>query len=270
MSKLTLRRGDHNDAVEELQALLNKVGALLKPDSDFGSGTERAVKEAQDLAGQAQTGVADEPLWTWLAAQPDPSPDLPTEVVVFIVAEEIGGRAFYEKVACLPQFPGASSGVTIGVGYDLRFNTRADFDQDWGAELPAAQMELLRPHLGKPGTQQAVEGLRSIRVPFGAAWRVFLRTSLPKFIGKTRQTFPGYDGLSGLRRGILVSLVYNRGESMSGDDSRTEMRAIRDLVSAGRADDVPAQIQAMKRLWPPTSGLQGRRDREAALWRKGG
>jgi hypothetical protein len=48
------------------------------------------------------------------------------------------------------------------------------------------------------------------------------------------------------------------------------MRAIRDLMATGRADDVPAQIQAMKRLWPPTSGLQGRRDREAALWRDNG
>jgi peptidoglycan hydrolase-like protein with peptidoglycan-binding domain len=95
MTRPTLRRGaSDRTAVEALQSLLNKVGALLDIDGDFGAGTERAVREAQELAGLAVTGIADASQWAWLEMRPDPSPDLPTEAVTFIVREEVGGRAY--------------------------------------------------------------------------------------------------------------------------------------------------------------------------------
>lgn len=263
----TLGRPSAGPDVERLQGLLNRVGALLTADGDFGPGTERAVKEAQKLAGQPATGIADDALWIWLETQPEPSPDLPIEAVTFIVTEEIGGRSFYDRHAAFPHFPGEASGVTIGIGYDLRFHDAADLERDWGGELSRDAIARLKPHLGKKGSKAAVDALKSIQIPFVSAWRVFVADSLPKYLDKTRKAFVGFDGLPPLAGGMLVSLVYNRGAGMEGD-SRREMRAIRDHIAAGRNDRVADEIEAMARLWPNNKGLINRRRKEAALWRK--
>ena len=263
----TLSRPANGPVVERLQRLLNRIGSLLRVDGDFGRGTERAVQAAQKQAGQPASGIADDALWVWLEAQPKPSPDLPVEAVTFIVTEEIGGRAFYDKHAAFPHFPGEKSGVTIGIGYDLRFHDAAQFQRDWGGELTGEAIARLEPHLGKKGSKAAVDGLKSIQIPFSSAWRVFLQDSLPLYTDKTRKAFPGFDGLPPLARGMLVSLVYNRGAGMEGD-SRREMRAIRDHIAAGRFDRVAAELESMARLWPGNNGLINRRKKEAALWRK--
>lgn len=263
----TLRRPSNGPDVERLQGLLNRIGALLTADGDFGPGTERAVKEAQKQAGQPASGVADDALWAWLEARPQPSPDLPVEAVQFIVAEEIGGRSFYDRHAAVPHYPGEKSGVTIGIGYDLRFHDAAELERDWGGELTRDEIARLKPHLDKKGSKAAVEGLKSIQVPFASAWRVFIKDSLPKYTDKTRKAFAGFDGLPPLARGALVSLVYNRGAGMQGD-TRREMRAIRDHIAAGRFGSVAVEFEAMTRLWPNNKGLIRRRKKEAALWRK--
>lgn len=267
----TLRRPSAGPDVERLQGLLNRVGALLTADGDFGGGTERAVREAQKLAGQPATGIADDALWIWLETQPEPSPDLPIEAVTFIVTEEIGGRSFYDRHAAFPHFPGVKSGVTIGIGYDLRFHDAVDLERDWGGELTMDAIAKLKPHVGKKGSKAAVDALKSIQIPFVSAWRVFIADSLPKYVDKTRKAFPGFDGLPPLAAGMLVSLVYNRGAGMDGD-SRREMRAIRDHIAAGDPDsvakEVAKEIESMTRLWPGNNGLINRRKKEAALWRK--
>ena len=262
-----LRRGADGAEVVRLQNLLNKIGALLTTDGDFGPGTERAVKEAQKLAGQAATGVADEALWFWLEAEPEPSPVMPVEAVTFLVAEEVGSRSFYDRHAAFPHFPGVNSGVTIGIGYDLRFSDAARLEKDWGEVLSRETIAKLKPHLGKKGSKAAVDGLRSIQIPFVSAWKVFVTALLPEYVAKSRKAFPGFDDLPTLARGALVSLVYNRGAGMDGE-GRREMRAIRKHIADGRLDAVPAEFEAMKRLWPNSRGLRIRRDKEAKLWRK--
>jgi len=262
-----LGRGDRGEAVEELQDLMNRVGAMLDPDGIFGGGTEAALKRIQEDAQLQPTGRADQQTWAWLSAQPPPSPDIATEAVNFIVREEVGGRDYYERHAKSPHFPGASSGVTIGIGYDLRFQSAADFEAHWSDQLMPDQMAALRPYLGQAGSAAAVTALSNIEVPWLAAWRVFVGRLLPHYVGLARGAFDGFDGLSLLRRGVLVSLVYNRGAGMDGD-SRAEMRNIRDHVRNGQLDAVADDLRAMKRLWPTAKGLRDRRDREAELWTK--
>jgi hypothetical protein len=108
MSHQELNRSDKGEAVEQAQGLLNRGGAMLTPDGDFGGGTERGVRYAQDMAGQAVTGTVDEALWVWLEQQPEPFPPLATNGVALIAREETGGLAFYRAVTRLPHFPGAS------------------------------------------------------------------------------------------------------------------------------------------------------------------
>src|SRR3546814_18096232 len=63
-----LQRGASGVEVQILQHRLNRIGALLDCDGDFGSVTEGAVKEAQQRAGLPATGIADAATWAWLEA----------------------------------------------------------------------------------------------------------------------------------------------------------------------------------------------------------
>ncbi|MGH7156278.1 MAG: hypothetical protein ACREF3_20330, partial [Acetobacteraceae bacterium] len=212
------------------------------------------------------TGTVDAATWQVLHTLPEPCPGIDTRAVTFIAQAEISSRTYYDQACARPTWPGAESGITIGIGYDLRF---ADaFQADWGKLLIAADITALDPWCGKPGTPAAAAGLRAVVVPWNAAWTVFTGISLPFFVQQTRAAFPGFDALPPLCRGALVSLVYNRGPSMDGP-RRTDMRAIRDAVQAGNFPLVPGLLRAMKRLWPDSPGLQARREAEAGLFEQG-
>lgn len=282
MSCPQLKRGSKGEEVQRLQHNLNRVGAMLVTDGDFGSGTERGIRYAQDVADMAVTGNLDERLWSWLKVQSEPYPPLDTDGVAFIAREETGGLAYYDALTRWPHYPGLSSGITIGVGYDLRFNTESDFRKNWGSYLAPDILEELVRDIGKPGTKKRSQELkkRGIQVPFKAAWKVFINKTLPRFHTDTRSIYPSLDTLPLLCRCALVSIVFNRGSSLEGS-RRSEMRTIRDILT--KADnpaldnlerkrvlrDVEDEIVAMQRLWGPETGLYKRRQGEANLWRIG-
>jgi Putative peptidoglycan binding domain len=268
MSDRELRLGDSGDDVKLAQELLNRVGMLLDDDGQFGAATRTAVREAQELGHLPVTGRVDTATWGWLRAQPEPSPDIATKAVTFIAKEEVGSRSYYESHSTHPSFPGGQSGVTIGIGYDLRFQTQDGFKGDWAGILNRQQFDTLLPFVGRQGSAEIISALADIVVPWRASWTVFIQRLLPAYVFRTRAAFPGFDQLNRLLRGVLVSLVYNRGAKMDGDDRR-EMREIRAAVQIGNLNAVPPAISSMKRLWPHSQGLCLRRDREAELFREG-
>jgi hypothetical protein len=262
----TLQRGDHGDEVELLQNLLNRIGALLEVDGRFGDATERAVREGQRTAAIPDSGIVGAEMWAWLEQQREPSEYLSTREVTFIAREEVGSRKYYDAFTCKPQWPGETSGITIGVGYDLSYHV-AEFDPDWGPLLDSAVLARLRLLLGKKGNQDIALAHRDIVIAFPHAWTVFCARTLPKYIGQTRTIYPQLDELPEGCRGTLVSLVFNRGTSMEDTDRRREMRAIRQHLANGELAKVADEIEGMKRLWPNSTGLQARRQRESDLWR---
>ncbi len=268
-----LKRNDRSAIVAEAQNLLNRAGAILDPDGDFGGGTETAVREFQAAEGLPVTGQIDSTTWGRLRALGEPSPDIPARAVSFIGREEVGSRQLYDLTCSRPIWPGGASGVTIGVGYDLGYQSA--FDADWSDVLTPAQMAPLRSWLGKKGeaAKAGPAALPGIVIPWQAAWTVFIRRSIPAHVGQTRNAFQRSSELPPLCLGVLVSLVYNRGTSMidSRDfpENRREMRDIRDAVAAGRFHEVPMALRAMKRLWPDLKGLRDRREREALLFELG-
>lgn len=282
MSIQNLKKGDKGEEVVKLQSLLNKTGAMLDPDGDFGPGTERGVKYAQDVAGVPVTGIADSAFQTWLDSLAKPFKQLDTNGVAFIAREETGGLAYYDAFTRWPQFPGGASGITIGVGYDLRMNTKEDFQAVWSNHLSADVIAELSTDIGKPGTNERVKELRQlgIEVPFKAAWQAFIQKTLPRFYHETLEAYSSLEDLPGLCQSVLVSLIFNRGASLKGS-SRTEMKAIQNILSEAselypdrfamknKLVEVADQIISMKRLWDAGSGLLKRRDNEAKLWRKG-
>ncbi len=282
MNYPTLKRGSQGDKVRLLQSKLNKVGGMLLPDGDFGGGTQRAVDYAQETAGHRVTSIADPSLWLWLEQQEEPFPKLDTDGVAFIAKEETGGLAYYQQITQWPHFPGHASGITIGVGYDLRFNSAKDFKATWRSHFSPSMLKHLSADIGKKGSKKRAAELKKlgIRVPFSAAWAVLVQLTLPRYYKMTEAVYPSLSTLPPQCRSALVSVVFNRGNDTSRP-KREEMKNIQSILH--RAQDqslkpaqkklilreVEDQIIAMKRLWPAGSGLLKRRDGEAALWRRG-
>ncbi len=173
-------------------------------------------------------------------------------------------------------WPGGDSGITIGRGDDLGYQSAAEYGEHWEAVLEHDVYVRLLDAIGLKGehAHQIAHQFVGIVITREDADAVFLGKTLPQYITATARTFPGMDRLPVDAQGALVSLVYNRGSSMGEQgqpswDQRREMRAIRDEVAKDQPDldAIAAAIRSMKRLWvgKNENGLLTRRDAEAAL-----
>lgn len=170
------------------------------------------------------------------------------------------------------EWPGGSSGITIGIGYDLGYVTVDQFESDWCDFLSPSHIQRLKAVVGLIGikARNRAQAFSDISIRRADAERVFLERTIPLCQLKAQQAFPGIEMLPLDAQGALVSLVYNRGTSMVDDspqDRRREMRAIRDAVARQDLREIANQLRSMKRLWVGKNlgGLLKRRDAEAAL-----
>ena len=189
-----------------------------------------------------------------------------------IIQHEIGGRAVYDKKYQKPMWAGGESGCTIGIGYDLGYNTEKQFMADWSGNLNLNFVNALRPLCGLKG--EKVKGMikgevLNVRIPYNTAYEVFVKSSLPRYYALTKKIYPNMDLLNEDTQGALVSMVYNRGNKLEGD-SRTEMRAIVDLIAKQDYEGIAEQIEKSKRLWENRGmdGLVIRREAEADMIRE--
>lgn len=190
-----------------------------------------------------------------------------------IVKEEVSSQGAYERLYRRTEWPGASSGVTIGIGYDCGYSTPARLREDWGGRIPNDMIEALVKACGvtgKPASSLAERLKPLIDIPWEAALDVFENVDVPRWVATVKQHLPNTDQLSPDCLGAIVSLAYNRGPSFDVPGDRyKEMRAIKAHMAAKDFDKIPAEFRSMKRLWPNLSGLRGRRDREANLFERG-
>src|SRR6266850_166119 len=157
---MILRLNDHGAPVKSLQRNLNKIGSILLVDGDFGPATRDAVLDARgalslvavDRANAARAAEADDALQAALAAVPEPFPALGAAGVTFMARLEVGSARQYRQMHRHPEWPGESSGITIGIGYDLKFVTRGEFEADWAA-VPSADVDRLVPAFGVTGSE---------------------------------------------------------------------------------------------------------------------
>jgi len=186
-----------------------------------------------------------------------------------IIGFEVTSPEYYERHYRHPTWPGGSSGVTIGIGYDLGYYTPAEFFVDWAHHLEAEEINILQRVVGLKGeaARVATEEVKSkISIPYTTAAQVFHESTLPQFAAMVRKIYPGVEKLPPDAQGALLSLVYNRGADIDPKkDRRKEMFNIAALVAKGDLAGIAAQIRAMKRLWPTVKGLRDRRDKEADL-----
>lgn len=198
------------------------------------------------------------------------------EAFDLIVNEEVSSREVYERKYVHPEKPGGASGVTIGIGYDCGYSSAATIRRDWEGKIPHAMVEALATQAAGIkgdaafGPCQRLQGL--VRVPWEAAIDVFSNVSIPKYLAATRNGLPNYDELPPDCKGVLLSLVYNRGASFQlAGDRYSEMRAIRAAMINRNWSAIPGLLRSMKRLWQTKSvrGVALRREHEAALFERG-
>lgn len=188
-----------------------------------------------------------------------------------IIQFEIGGRNYYDKALQKPTWPGGDSGVTVGIGYDLGYNTEKQFLADWSPSLNLNFVNALRPLCGLKG--QKAKGMikgevLNVRIPYNIAYDVFVKSTLPRFYKATLSIYPEMTELNEDTQGALVSMVFNRGTKLDGD-RRKEMKAIVDLVKNKDYEGIAEEIEKSKRLWEGVGldGLVIRREAEADLIR---
>jgi GH24 family phage-related lysozyme (muramidase) len=180
-----------------------------------------------------------------------------------------GGEQYYNKFLKRFTWPGGASGPTIGIGVDCAYYQPSELKNIFSF-LPSKHLSLVCGAYGKSGEagRKYTKILRDvgIEVNWEQAQKIFLNTTWAKFSKLTDRVFPKSDELCDDAYGALVSLVFNRGTSLSGD-SRSEMRDIRNLVQDKNYYAIARKIRSMKRLWfgKGFDGLIDRREMESRM-----
>lgn len=188
--------------------------------------------------------------------------------IEFIVTEETGGRSYYEKVyKSTFTWPGGYSGPTAMVGIDIGYYTEEEVDKIFKPLTDSSELRLIQGGRGKTSiaAKEYTTQLKGITFTWEEAIQTFKEFILPKFTMLTERSFPGVAELGENAQAAIVSLVFNRGTSFKGA-SRSEMLELRNIIKEGKDyASMAEQLRSMKRLWDKTSGLVGRREKEAAL-----
>lgn len=195
-----------------------------------------------------------------------------------IIYYEVGGKDYYNRAYTKPIVPAwqtTSSGVTVAFGFDCGYNTKDQIRTALDGIATEDEIKALQSVSGLKGKSAYYNGLPKVRnlvhFSYDEAEQIFMRDSLPRFAKQTANAFElKKDTLHPHSNGALISLVFNRGASLTGD-SRKEMRWIKYNIESGHPEKVPDDIRSMKRLWSYSKlkGLHLRRDAEARLFQSG-
>jgi hypothetical protein len=180
-----------------------------------------------------------------------------------------GGKSYYDRFLAKPTWPGGASGMTLGIGVDCGYYTPAELEKIFNF-LPKKQLDIVKGASGKKGlagkeyTNQYKNS--GIIITWDQAVDIFNDLIWPKFAKLAERAFPELDKLCDNAYGAIVSLVFNRGSSLTGD-SRREMREIKILVPKKDYRSIALEFQKMKRIWKDKGldGLLERRDAESNL-----
>ena len=213
--------------------------------------------------------------------KPPSKTELSKFAVDTIIQLEVSSEQMYTAHYQGPEVPGVYSGVTIGIGYDIGQITPEFFKEAWQGLIPDGVIERLSKACGKikDSAIEVAQSLGDVKIPWQVANEQFMDRTLPLYVADTEDAFKNTAKLHADSLGALVSLIYNRGTSFStfnsrGEDTRPEMRNIRDLMADMKFSEIPDQFRAMKWVWDKdhgnySRGVLERRDTEADLFAHG-
>jgi len=180
-----------------------------------------------------------------------------------------GGQKYYEKYLSSFTWPGGASGPTIGIGIDCAYYSKEELAEMFNY-LDEDHLKLVINASGKTGESGRVytRKLRAagIRMSWEKAVEIFEEKTWIKFSKLAEKIYPDLKYLCEDAYGAIVSIVFNRGASLSGA-SRLEMKNLINLISSKNYNGIAAEIRKMKRLWVGKNmdGLLKRREDEASL-----
>ena len=200
------------------------------------------------------------------------------ESLDLITKYEVGGESYYKSRLSRPTVPAwqtTSSGVTVGFGFDVGYNSKSQIQKACQGILTSSEIKALQSVSGLKG-RRAYYALSRVKYKVNVSWeeaeQIFERDSLPRFSKLTASAF----GLTPTRlhphcNGALLSIVFNRGSLIGTSSRRKEMAWIKSNIKIKKEERIPGNIKSMKRLWSyeRLKGLHLRRDAEAALFQRG-
>lgn len=185
-----------------------------------------------------------------------------------VIEFETGGKNYYDKFLKKMIWPKGESGITMGIGADLGYMTKEEFDQFFSKYFTQEEIKYIEPVIGLKGKRasDALPRVKHIELSWSNAYKAFVEWTLPKFWKMTQNLWPEFDKLHEKAQIALVSIVFNRGSSTKGP-TRTEMLNIKPLVLKKDYKGIAQEIRNMKRLWVGKGlvGLLKRRDAEAKM-----
>lgn len=189
-------------------------------------------------------------------------------------AEYPGDTRYYNKFLIHPTWPKGESGVTVGIGYDLGYQSAHQIKKDWIGLVNGNYLTQMMSAAGFKGLmakKQIGPLMRQVTIPYNVAMQVFINKSIPTYYALALDAYPGLDQLNPETIGAIVSLVYNRGSKLNGRN-REEMAQLVPLIEKGDYLAIANTIEAMKRIWAggttDDDGLVDRRIGEANLIRQ--
>lgn len=185
-----------------------------------------------------------------------------------VINFESGGESYYNKALKRVCWPGGASGLTIGIGADLGYMSREEFEKYFSKYFNEEQSSRLKSVIGLKGAiaKSKLTSVKDIELNWENAMEAFIEWTLPKFWRLSNVLWSGLDQLKEKAQVALVSIVFNRGSSTKGS-SRAEMRNIKSLVVKKDYKGIASEIRSMKRLWVGKNldGLIKRREQEAKM-----
>ena len=130
-----------------------------------------------------------------------------------IIEQEVSSKATYQKKYQKPEWPGASSGVTVGIGYDLGQTSKKDIESDWKGVVDDSMLSIMISCSGVTG-ESAASLTKKVRDKISITWEQAISVHqdkvLPKWESMVANALPNTDKLNPDQFGALVSLAFNR------------------------------------------------------------
>lgn len=182
-------------------------------------------------------------------------------------AEYVGDIRYYNSRLAKPTYPGGDSGVTVGIGYDLGYNTVAQIRKDWEGKVNGNVLSFLITCAGLKGKDAArkIKPETSVfKIPYDVAYSVFTNSTLPRFCIEAKESFPSIEKLNPLAQAVIVSVVFNRGNGLvdtstnaQKEGRRKEMRNLVKAIDKVDYNVIANEIESMKRLWDGVPDFDG-------------
>lgn len=257
--------------IVKIQHKLNSLNLnpRLVVDGKMGPATTGTIKAFQKHAGLPETGVADsKTLDKLFPNEGDGFIWISKESLDKLIFAEVTSESVYNRLYTGPHWPGGASGVTFGIGFDLGYHTKKEIEDAFQNYVPPDKLKRMIALAGIKGdaAKAKVASVKDVFIKYETAYKIFVEVSYPKYVNQALKIYPKLADLHSNASGALVSLVYNRGNSIEGSN-RIEMKNIQPLVDRKDYKGIYNQILSMRRLWIGKNlpGLLTRRDWEANL-----